>query len=208
MPDPIEPDATPVDDAEPIEPTVEPVEGEDALGDAGKKALDAMKAQRNAALAAAKADKAELDRLKAEIAAKDKPAEEVALEKARREATDAATAAANLKLAKSALRLAAKGVLADPADALAFIDSSGFDVDDNGDVDSDALNEAINDLLARKPHLAAKKANPFEGSGDGGARPPAKPTPSAEQRAADYLKNGDVQSSIALKMSTLEPIKP
>lgn len=206
MPEPIEPDATPVEEPTEDETPTEPADGEAELGDAGKKALDAMKAKMRAAETAAKTAIAELAKRDAALAAKDKPAEEVALENARREATETATNAANLKLAKSALKLAAKGVLADPADALAFIDSSSFDVDDNGDVDSDALNEAIKDLLARKPHLAATPVNRFKGGGDNGAAMPPKPSATADERAATALAAGDVRGSIAHKLSQLKPL--
>lgn len=143
--------------------------GDADLGDKGKQAIDRMKAERKKALDAAKAATARAVAAEAALANKDKPAEEVALEAARNEARTEATTAANLKLAKSALRLAAKGVLADPADAIAFIDASQFEVDDEGDVDPDALKDAIDELLAKKPHLAAGKANRFDGGADQGA---------------------------------------
>lgn len=206
MPEPIEPEATPVEEPTNDETPTEPADGEAELGDAGKKALDAMKAKMRAAETAAKTAIAELAKRDAALAAKDKPAEEVALDNARREATEAATNAANVKLAKSALKLAAKGVLADPADALAFIDSSSFDVDDNGDVDSDALNEAIKDLLARKPHLAAAPANRFKGSSDSGANRQPQPTATAQELATAALASGDVRGSIAYKLSQLNPL--
>lgn len=136
----------------------------------------------------------------------DRPAEEQALEDARSQAREEATNAANVKLAKSALKLAAKGVLADPADALAFIDSSSFDVDDNGDVDSDALNEAIKELLVRKPHLAAAPVNRFKGGSDSGANRQPQPTATAQELAAAAFASGDVRGSIAYKLSQLNPL--
>lgn len=148
----------------------ETTEGEQALGDAGKKALDAMKAQRNAAAKDAKAVRAELEQLRAAAALKDKPAEEQAIEQARAEARAEATKAANARIIKSELRLAAKGLLADPADALAFINLDDFDVNDDGDVDTDALTEAINELIEKKPHLAAGRNARFDGNADQGAK--------------------------------------
>jgi hypothetical protein len=154
-----------------------PDEGEDSLGDAGKKALDAMKSQRNAERLKAKTAQAELDRIKAELALKDKPAEEQALEQARAEARTEATKAANVRILKSELKAAATGKLADPTDAALYINLDDFTVDDNGDVDSDALNEAITDLIARKPHLAAVRQNRFDGDADQGAKgKDSKPT--------------------------------
>ena len=177
MPDPIEPDATP---DEPIDPEAPPTPDtdapapDDALRDAGKQALDRMKAERNAAKADAKTARTELEALRAAAALKDKPAEEQALETARSEARAEATKAANARIVKSELRLAAKGVLADPADALAFINLDDFDVNEDGDVDADAFTAAIAELIERKPHLAAGKPNRFDGGADQGARKAAK----------------------------------
>ncbi|GAB3125908.1 hypothetical protein [Glaciibacter psychrotolerans] len=144
--------------------------GESALGDPGKKALDAMKSQRNAERLKAKDAQAALDQLRAELALKDKPAEEQALETARAEARAEANKTANGRIVKVELRAAAKGKLADPADALAFLNLDDFDVNEDGEVDSAALDDAIDDLLARKPHLAAGGARKFEGSGDQGGK--------------------------------------
>ena len=45
-----------------------------------------------------------------------------------------------------------------------------FDVSENGDVDADALNTAIDDLIARKPHLAAAPQRRFDGDADAGPK--------------------------------------
>ena len=145
-------------------------EAEGTLGDAGKKALDAMKAERNAAKAAARDAATALKKLQDELALKDKPAEEQALEQARAEARAEATKAANERILRSELRAAATGKLADPSDAALFLDLSTFEVSDSGDVDTDALSDAINDLLTRKPHLAATPKARFDGDADQGAR--------------------------------------
>ena len=154
-------------------------DGDDAdnLGDAGKKALDAMKSERNAARKQAREHKAELDRLKAERDNADKPDAEKALNTARQEAKQEATAVANRRILKAELRTAAKGKLADVSDASLYIDLDDFEVGDDGDVDVDALNDAIDDLLTHKPHLASEKKPRFEGGADQGARGrPAKPS--------------------------------
>lgn len=144
--------------------------GEYSLGDAGKQALERMKAERKSAKDDAAAARRELAEIKATLALKDKPAEEQAIEAARTEARAEANKAANARIVKTELRLAAKGVLADPADAIAFINLDDFTVGDDGEVDSDALTEAINELLERKPHLAAGKPNRFDGGADQGAK--------------------------------------
>lgn len=169
MPDIEAEDATSEEVVQEVEETEETAETE-VLGDAGKQALDRMKAERNAAKAEARANKSELDRIRAELANKDKPAEEQALEAARAEARTEATTAANKRILKSELKALATGKLADPTDAALYINLDDFTVDDDGETDSDALNDAITDLLARKPHLAAQKPNRFDGDADQGAK--------------------------------------
>lgn len=141
---------------------VEEVEGADQLGDAGKKALDAMKAKWKAAEAAAtkeandrKALQTRLQALENAEADRNKTEEERTREQERRNAEQAATAKANQRLLRSEIRAAAAGKLADPADALAFLDLSSFDVDDEGDVNQDQISAAIADLVEKRPYLAA-----------------------------------------------------
>lgn len=145
----------------------EPIAGADALGDPGKKALDAMKAERNAERARRRELEAELESFKRERDLADKSVEEQAIEQARQEARTEERLRANARVIKSEVRLAAKGKLADPDDAIAFIDLTQFDVNDDGEIDGAAVDDAIADLIARKPHLAAKQA---VGSADQGER--------------------------------------
>lgn len=146
--------------------------GAEALGDAGKKALDAMKADRNAAKAEAKRIADEFAAFKAQ--AEGKEAEYNATVEQQR-VKDEALAAANLKIAKANLRAEAAGKLADPTDALTFIDVSEFEVDDDGNTDPAALSAAIEDLIKNKPYLAAQGKR-FQGEADGGARKESGPT--------------------------------
>lgn len=147
-------------------------EGEQALGDAGKKALDAMKAERNAAKAESKRVADELAALKAQ--AEGRQAEYEADQKAR-EAETAALDKANGRILKAEVRAAAAGKLNDPRDALRFLDLSEFEVDSDGDVDSAAVASAIDDLISSKPYLAAQGKR-FQGDADGGARKESGPT--------------------------------
>jgi len=151
-------------------PETETETPEPELGDAGKKALDAMKKERAAAKADAKSANARAEKAEAELANKDKPAEEKALDEARAEARVEATKAADARYIKSELKAAATGKLADPTDAALYINLEDFDVADDGEVDSDALSEAIADLLPRKPHLGVPDARKFGGTADQGAR--------------------------------------
>ena len=140
--------------------------GAEALGDPGKRALDAMKAARNEAKAEARRIADEFEAYKAQ--AEGKQAEFEAQQKAR-EAEAAALAKANERILKAEIRAAAAGKLADPQDALRFLDLSEFEVGSDGEVDGDAIAAAITDLITTKPYLAAQGKR-FQGNADGGAR--------------------------------------
>ena len=172
-------------DAENVNDSAETLEGEDTLGDPGKKALDAMKQSRNAAIRELKDTKAELEAIRAEKELAGKSEDEQKLELARREATEQALAQANERILRSELRLAAKGKLADPADAQLYINLAEFDVNDNGEVDTDALESAIDELITRKPHLAVARTR-FTGTADQGAK--------GTDRAPSQLSQSDMDS--------------
>jgi hypothetical protein len=137
-----------------------PIEGAEALGDAGKRALDTMKAERNAERARAREAEARIAELTAKLEGRE--AEFTAEVEKRKTQNDA--------ILRAELKAAAKGKLADPADAGLFINLSEFDVSGDGDVDADALNTAIDDLIARKPHLAAAPQRRFDGDADAGPK--------------------------------------
>lgn len=157
-------------------------EGADALGDPGKKALDAMKAARNEAKAEARQLKSEIEALKAQIADKEKTPDEQAIEAARREAITEATAKANKRIVRAEVRAQAAGKLADPTDALAYLNLDDFEVNEDGEIDQEAIAEAISDLLTRKPYLAADTGRQFPAN-DGNATRNGKagPTQLTEQ---------------------------
>ncbi|WP_432008921.1 hypothetical protein [Streptomyces bacillaris] len=131
----------------------------DALGDKGKRALASMKGKWRTERDKRKALEDQL----AAAAADDEAAT------ARREAEQAALAKANQRIIRAEVKAAAKGVLADPADAYKFLDLDQFEVDENGDLDSEEVTEAISELIKSKPYLAAATAKRFQGTGDGGA---------------------------------------
>lgn len=148
-----------------------------ALGDAGKQAIDRMKARLRAERDARR--KAEQERDAAKGATEQ--------ERAQREADAKALTKANARILRAEVRRAATGKLADPADALAFVDLDQFEVTDDGDVDEDEIATAIDDLLKKKPHLAAAQGQQsrFQGGADQGAR--KADTKSEEQRLRDDL---------------------
>jgi hypothetical protein len=144
------------------------------LGPAGEKALAEWKARARAAEKSLKGWQATglTPEKAAELVAANSGDEVAAqVEKARREAAAEATAKANERVIRYAVQAAAKGVLADPEDAAAFLDLTAFEVDDTGTVDEKEIASALADLLKRKPHLAAATGEPrrFAGGADGGA---------------------------------------
>lgn len=145
----------------------ENTKGEEALGDAGKKALDRMKAERQTAIADAREAKAALAAIQAKLDGKE--AEHKAQTEAQR-IQDEALGKANERILKAEVRANAASKLADPADALRFIDLSEFEVGSDGEVDSSAIAQAIDDLITSKPYLAAQSGGRFQGSADAGAR--------------------------------------
>lgn len=171
----------------------EVTQGQESLGDAGKKALDTMKAERNQAKSDLATLRSEFEAFKAK--AEGKEAEHAAAIESQR-VKDEALSVANLKIAKANLRAAAAGKLADPKDALTFIDASKFEVDDDGNTDDAVLSAAIDDLIKTKPYLAAQGKR-FEGGADGGARKDAN-TPSQLTRS-DMDRMTPEQISEAMK---------
>src|SRR5690625_4021717 len=122
--------------------------GEEALGDPGKRALDAMKQARNEARQQAREAQAQLDALKAQVEGRE--AEHAAqLEEQR--IKDEALAQANDRILKAEFRAAAAGKLSDPSDVLHFIDTSDFEVGEDGSVDAEAISAAVEGLLESKP---------------------------------------------------------
>ncbi len=150
---------------------------DDQLGEAGKKALEAERATaRNAEKArkAAEARAAELEERFAKLEEGQKSETEKALEKARKEAGDAATkeatAKANARILRAEVKAAAGGKFADPADAVRFVDLDQFEVDEaNGEVDAKAIAKALDVLGTEKPYLLANGRKPA-GDADQGAR--------------------------------------
>lgn len=61
-------------------------------------------------------------------------------------------------LRRAEVRVAAAGKLADPEDAVRFLDIETFEVDDEGRVDEKAVAAAIDRLVEEKPYLAAGTA--------------------------------------------------
>lgn len=141
------------------------------LGDAGKAALAAERTAAKEAKARADALEAELTKLREASQTEQEKALAAAARDAEKRGREAVLGTVGTRLTEAAVVAYATGKLADPSDALALADLSDVKVDaDSLTVDDAAVRRAVDDLLKRKPHLAAKRTN---GSGDGGARPPA-----------------------------------
>lgn len=143
-------------------------QGEAALGDAGKKALDAMKAKWKDADKLAKENATALAALQAKLDGKESEHKQT-LEAQR--VKDEAIAAANQRILSAEIRAAAKGKVADEAlpDLSRLMDLSDIEVGADGEVDASQIAKAIDNLIASKPYLAAQGSR-FQGSADGGAR--------------------------------------
>jgi hypothetical protein len=140
-------------------------DGADKLGDAGKQALDRMKARLRDEKAARKALQARLD---AKAPAKDDDAPDPA--ELRKQAQAEARAEVLVERALDKVEARAAKLFADPEDARALLAGQVDDFIDDGKVDVDAVDEALKELLSKKPHLAAATAKRFQGGADGGAR--------------------------------------
>jgi hypothetical protein len=193
--------ATPPEGTPPVAPTADPAAtpepvdvtpGADALGDAGKKALDTMKAERKEARDSAASEKARADALQAKLDGKE--AEHAAAQE-KAAADKVVLDKANGRILRSEVKAAAKGVLADPQDAYKFLDLDAFEVDDDGNVDEALIAKALKDLVAVKPYLAAQGGK--YGNPDGGPR--NGDTKSIDDQIAEAIKAHDFQLAIALK---------
>lgn len=195
---PADPPAPPADPPAPPE-----------LGDPGKKALDEERTARKAAEKLARDTQAELDKLKTESLPDH--------EKAVKEAADAARADALLqvhsKLFAAEVKAAAAGKVADPdlfADPEVARRLLGLDeipVTSEGDIDSEAISEAVVRMLEAKPYLASATppgaAPPDLGQGARGAPSPK----SLDQQIVDAETAGDWSLAGRLKLQKLAATK-
>lgn len=167
----------PVATTDPVDP-IDPIEGDPVEapapveGDPAETAADPTEGLRKA-LQAERLARREADKraktFEQQLADKDKPADELAIETARREARAEAQKSANERIARLEVKAALAGKVSNPALALRLIDTSAIEVDGDGEVDADAIESAIATLLADAPELAVK-AQRFQGGADQGAK--------------------------------------
>ena len=180
--------AAPVAEQDPAPAGPVPADGDEALREEGKKALDIWKQRAKQAEAAQRA--AEAKALQLEESQRLSESERKALE-ARRAIESEALAKANDRILRSEVRAAAAAKLADPADALTFLDLTQFQVGDDGDVDSDAIAQAIDGLLRSKPYLSAQSQARFQGTADGGPRNGGDAAAGPKQLTRDDMRRMD-----------------
>lgn len=188
------------------------------LGDAGKQAIDRMKAERNAARAEAAAAKAEVDALKAAQMTEQERAIATARAEAAAEAKAEVLGDVNERLFSAALQVAAAtdipiadgktvriadpSLLADPEVARRLLGLSEIPVTDTGDIDTEAISAAVAALAAAKPYLTAS-ATPTPGSADQGARTPPPPPKDIDSQIVEAEANGDWVAAGQLKLHKL-----
>lgn len=177
-------------DTDPVDDTGDP-DGADQLGDPGKKALDAMKGKWQTERDRRKAVEQELATLKAQ-GGKNSPSDgQPDPDDIRKQAKAEAAAEMLRDRALDKVETRAAKLFADPEDARALLASRVDEFIDNGQVDLDAINQALTDLLSKKPHLAAATAKRFQGSADGGARNgKTKPSQLSREDVARLAKQG------------------
>ena len=171
----IEPDV----DTDPVDDTDGGTDdGADKLGDAGKQALDRMKARVREERTARKALEAQLAATtKAQADGDDAPDPAEVRKQARAEAR----AEVLSERALDKVEAKAAKLFADPEDARALLAGRVDEFVDDGKVDVEAIEEALTELLSKKPHLAAATAKRFQGGADGGARKGSGVTQLTEQ---------------------------
>lgn len=190
MPNPEDPTNEP-DPNNPEDPDADPEAGEgdpedpDAadLGDKGKQALDRMKEQRNAARTQLREFKAlglspeQIKALQKKPAAGTEDPEAPSPDEIREQARTEARAEAMRERVVDKIEAKASRAFADAEDAVAIL-LRQHDPDDflDGDkLDVEAIQEALDELLEKKPHLAVQGGKRFQGTPDGGTRKAARP---------------------------------
>lgn len=153
---------------EQVETAADQTSEDSSLGDAGKKALAEERAARKAAEKEAKRAKeleAELAKLREDAMSE----QEKAITQARKEGAAEADAKANVRIAKSEARALAAGKTRDPEVAVQLLGDLAQFVTEDGDVDTDAMSEALDKLVEQKEYLAVGDRQPVPGA-DQGAR--------------------------------------
>lgn len=198
-------DETSVDDTDDSDTGSDDQQDDDKpLGPAGEKALQAEKEKRKAAQAELRQWKAlgltpEQIREIQKASGKTGDDADVDLDKVRAEAKAEAQAEALRERVEDKIEAKAHK-FADPEDAVAtLLRKHGIEeFIDDGKVDVDAIQEALDDLLKSKPYLAAQGGKRFQGGGDGGTRKESRPsqlTKADVERLAKEGKHAEIEKA-------------
>ncbi len=155
-------------------------EGADQLADKGKQALDRMKTQRNTArdqLREFKALGLSPEQIKALQKGDAKSDDQPDVDQIREQTRAEVRAEAAKERVVDKIEAKAARAFADAEDAVAILmrTHDAEDFLDDGKVDVEAIQEALDELLEKKPHLAVQDGKRFKGTPDGGARKAARP---------------------------------
>lgn len=165
------------DPAPPADPPADPAP--DSGGAGSKEAVLADLAKARAALKEAKAGAARADELEKKLSGYEesrKSESEKLIEAARREGAESVKAELTAARVLDKIEVRAAGKFADPEDAqLRLRDRAAEFVNKQGEIDTEAIDAALKELLEAKPHLAAGPAPKFPGGVDQGPREPAGP---------------------------------
>lgn len=186
-------DPKPTDPPKPAEPTTPPAakaDGDEPLGEAGTKALEAMKARARDAEKEAKAAKAALEKLQRESLDE----QQKAIADARDEGKSEATKAAGERLAAAEIRAALTNLVPDPAGIVEDLNLGKY-VGDDGEPDQDAIK-----ALASK--YAALGVNKKPSGVPGGPRGDAK-APSLDEAYAAAMAAGKTRDAIRIQTRKL-----
>lgn len=139
------------------------------LGDAGKKALDAMKAKWRAERDRAKGLQ---EQLAAATKSKEGDDDKPDLDALRQQARDEARSESLRERALDKLEVKAARLFQNPDDARAFLADKVDEFLDDGKVDVEAITDALDDLLKERPYLGVTQGDTkrFKGTGDGGPK--------------------------------------
>ena len=146
-------------------------------------ASDKAKAAEREAARKLRSEAAGLRKRLKELEAERDAANKTEVEKAREAGKAEALATVLKDRALDKVEAKAARLFADPEDARALLADKVDDFIDGDKVDGKAIDDALADLLKRKPHLGADTRR-FKGGGDGGAREGSKP---------DMLSRADVE---------------
>jgi hypothetical protein len=158
------------------------------LGDAGKKALDAMKAKWRT-----ERDRARAAEDKLAAASHPKPEDDKPdLDALRKQARDEAKAEVLKERALDKIEAKAAGRFKDPEDALLRLGRNVDDFIDDGKIDLDAIEDALADLLTKRPDFGVTQGEPkrFKGGADAGAKGTASKSQLSEADVKRLSKEG------------------